>query len=253
MTAIVRRSLAILAGLTAHYSAYAQPSPSDVGPQEPVWTAVPLAGTAACASGLSYWQCFSDLRPPMRPNEDGRVRLRFTVGADEKVTSCAHDRPPASALIGQRACAYLERLRFRPQPVDPTFQYQFEMDWTVPGDIPPTALARPATEATLIQTGYVRERPDGKPDPCSTLVCASDYPGRALRNEVEGVAVYHVVVNSEGQPNLCWVSLPTPSGDLDEATCRIIMNRARFRPAQDENGAPRVAIYSGRMRWTIAQ
>jgi TonB family protein len=162
-----------------------------------------------------------------------------------------HDRPPGEAQSGERACAFLGHLRFNPS-VDPALPSTLTIDWSAPDDVSREAAAPPAIAAAIVPTGYVRTLPDGRADPCSTLVCESDYPPRARRTESEGAIIYHALVTAEGLPKSCWVSQPTTVEDLDKATCQIILTRARFTPARDEAGRARAAVYSGRMRWTLA-
>lgn len=80
---------------------------------------------------------------------------------------------------------------------------------------------------------------------------SNDYPSRALREEREGVTRFRVVVNAEGRVDSCSISSSSGHSDLDEATCKNIQRRARFRPALDANGNPMQGTYSNAVRWQI--
>lgn len=65
-----------------------------------------------------------------------------------------------------------------------------------------------------------------------------DYPEEAVRNHWQGDVVVGVTVNAEGLPTACEVVRSSGHQVLDDATCRIVMRRARFKPGTDANGKP---------------
>jgi periplasmic protein TonB len=78
-----------------------------------------------------------------------------------------------------------------------------------------------------------------------------DYPRRPLIDGVEGVARYRLIVGTNGRVSSCEITASTDNRLLDEATCRLIANRARFDPATDESGARVLGDYNGTVRWQI--
>lgn len=82
---------------------------------------------------------------------------------------------------------------------------------------------------------------------------ANDYPSRALREEREGTTSFRVTVNTDGRVSDCQITGSSGHSDLDEATCKNIQRRARFRPALDNAGNPQVATWSSRVRWQIPE
>lgn len=82
-------------------------------------------------------------------------------------------------------------------------------------------------------------------------VTTSDYPIRALREERDGVAAFRLAIDTQGRPIDCAITASTGSQDLDEATCSLILQRARFKPARDAGGKPMAGTYSNRVRWMI--
>lgn len=82
-------------------------------------------------------------------------------------------------------------------------------------------------------------------------ITTNDYPARPLRDGVEGVAEYRVVIGSNGLVSSCEITQSTGDGTLDQTTCRLISRKARFQAATDESGASVVGTYTGKVRWDI--
>ena len=80
---------------------------------------------------------------------------------------------------------------------------------------------------------------------------ANDYPSRALREEREGTTRFRLTVNADGRVSDCQVTGSSGHADLDEAACKNLTRRARFRPALDANGNPATGYYSNAVRWQI--
>ncbi len=80
---------------------------------------------------------------------------------------------------------------------------------------------------------------------------ARDYPvpagGRQARigNEV----IVRVVVGIDGRASKCSIYKASPDPEADRITCRLVMERLRFRPATDANGDPVAAPFYWRQRW----
>ena len=81
----------------------------------------------------------------------------------------------------------------------------------------------------------------GAQDPASVgLLRADDYPAEAIRLGQQGTVRVRLKVSAEGRVMACSI-IQSASPFLDRATCRIMTERARFRPATGPNG---VAIES---------
>jgi protein TonB len=80
---------------------------------------------------------------------------------------------------------------------------------------------------------------------------ARDYPvppgGRKERrgNEV----IVKVTVGIDGRASNCSVYKPSPDPEADRVTCRLVIERLRFRPATDSAGNPVPAPFYWRQRW----
>lgn len=81
-----------------------------------------------------------------------------------------------------------------------------------------------------------------------TWVTTNDYPSRALREEREGTTAFRLDVGVDGKVTACTVTASSGHGDLDAATCKALMRRARFEPITDGGGP---ASWTSRVRWTI--
>lgn len=91
-------------------------------------------------------------------------------------------------------------------------------------------------------------RPVGKPGAWAT---AEDYPSLDLTAEHEGVTRFSLSIDTSGRVSGCTVTASSGWPGLDNATCRLIMKRARFSPAMDENGQPTTGAFASAIRWTI--
>ncbi len=80
---------------------------------------------------------------------------------------------------------------------------------------------------------------------------SSDYPARALRDDIEGTTGFRLTIGPDGRTTDCTVTSSSGSSDLDETTCRSLTRRARFAPATDAAGNPVVGSWSSRVRWEI--
>jgi TonB family protein len=82
-------------------------------------------------------------------------------------------------------------------------------------------------------------------------VTPDDYPARALRDEREGIVGFRLAVGIDGLPSQCDITAPSGDAELDDKTCQLLMERARFTPARDESGQKVASSYTNRIRWQI--
>lgn len=82
-------------------------------------------------------------------------------------------------------------------------------------------------------------------------VTNDDYPRVAINREYEGTVAYQVEVNAAGRVTGCSVASSSGHEVLDQAACRRIQQRARFRPATDRSGAEVAGTYRGSVSWEI--
>ena len=60
-----------------------------------------------------------------------------------------------------------------------------------------------------------------------------------------------VTVGADGRVSGCDIVRSSGYRGLDQATCRAVTRRARFRPATDGNGQNVAGSYSNSVRWQI--
>jgi len=85
----------------------------------------------------------------------------------------------------------------------------------------------------------------------ASYISGDDYPEDAYYDNIQGTVGFRLDVSSEGGVTGCSVTASSGSQSLDETTCRIMIERARFAPARDARGLPTVDSVSGRVRWQI--
>ena len=121
---------------------------------------------------------------------------------------------------------------------------------TVPTAPPPPApvVAPPPPPPPPPPPQRANPEPRGNP---GSWANANDYPSRALREEREGTTRFRLTVNADGRVSDCQITGSSGHADLDEAACKNLTRRARFKPALDANGNPTTGSYSNAVRWQI--
>lgn len=132
---------------------------------------------------------------------------------------------------------------------------------------PPPPVAPPATGTIVVETllDNLPRRP--RPPPAvwtapkpkqgvrvtnmEEVFKEENYPFWAKKNAVEGRVRFRVAVDAAGRPLGCEVTEPSSVQDLDQPTCDLLMDQARFAPALDKRGRPIPGIYSRVVRWQL--
>lgn len=81
----------------------------------------------------------------------------------------------------------------------------------------------------------------------------NDYPGISMQNHEEGTVGFRLTISPSGLVANCEVTVGSEFPALDEATCRLVSARARFKPATDATGKPVEGYYSSRVRWKLPE
>lgn len=105
--------------------------------------------------------------------------------------------------------------------------------------------AAPASAATPVSPS-----PKGSP---GDWVNPDDYPAAALRAGIEGRTTFRLSLDATGKPVACTIHQSSGSDLLDNFTCRLLVERARFNPARDANGRPAPSGYTNSVAWKIPQ
>ena len=77
----------------------------------------------------------------------------------------------------------------------------------------------------------------------------SDYPRDLADQGVSGTVGVRYVVDEQGRVPRCSVTRSSGSRELDATTCRLIMERFRFRPGHDARGRPFVSTIVENHSW----
>lgn len=78
-----------------------------------------------------------------------------------------------------------------------------------------------------------------------------DYPRAALAARAQGTVFIRFTVAPHGRVSDCAVTRSSGNRALDEATCRLIRRRFRYRPARDAAGRPVAEVVRGEQGWEL--
>ncbi|NBB53493.1 hypothetical protein GVN24_35060 [Rhizobium sp. CRIBSB] len=81
-----------------------------------------------------------------------------------------------------------------------------------------------------------------------------DYPERAIRAGVEGSVVAVIAVDPTGAATGCTpIEIDALRFGLEDATCRVWTERARFSPARNASGVAIPGTYRAELNWALAE
>ena len=125
------------------------------------------------------------------------------------------------------------------------------------GPRPEHGLAEPASEP--VPDDSVPAEPTA-PEPAVraranlvALFSTDDYPRQAIRNEEQGTVQFRITIAPDGSVSDCTVIASSGSAALDRASCAIVSERARFKPARDASGQRVADTMTSRVRWELPQ
>lgn len=76
-----------------------------------------------------------------------------------------------------------------------------------------------------------------------------DYPRASREQRLGSEVVIYMTVGTDGRARNCRVTKASPDPQADAITCRLAVERFRFRPATDAAGNPVASTYGWRQRW----
>lgn len=216
--------IALLIGTQAPPAPAATPEPP---PYQP--------GRANQHASADLMSLFSDDDYPvaaMRAEEQGTVGFHVDIAADGSVTRCRITSTSGSARLDQATCDILSvRAHYLPATDRRGRPTAGSDDSRVHWVLPP-----PPPRANL--TSYFSD---------------DDYPAEALRNDEQGVVAFSLTISLEGRVSRCTITGSSGSASLDETTCRILTERARYAPARDAAGHPTEGADHGRIAWRLPE
>ena len=78
-----------------------------------------------------------------------------------------------------------------------------------------------------------------------------DYPAEALAKGEQGTVHFRLSIGTDGRVSQCAITQSSGHLSLDQTTCRIMSERARFRPARNAHGKPTVGTAESRVTWRL--
>ncbi len=81
----------------------------------------------------------------------------------------------------------------------------------------------------------------------AAVITDSDYPPAWYSKQ--GTTRFELTVGADGRPVSCSVTASSGHADLDSATCRAFLKRARFSPAKDDTGKVVAGRYRSAVTW----
>lgn len=81
----------------------------------------------------------------------------------------------------------------------------------------------------------------------------SDYPRAAIDARLEGTLMTRYVIGTNGRVIACRVTEPSGNAVLDDTTCRLVMQRYRYRPARDASGRKVTEEVLQKHSWVIVR
>jgi protein TonB len=104
----------------------------------------------------------------------------------------------------------------------------------------------------MTTSGEGAARPPRAKSNLAALIRDGDYPEAAMRADEQGVVSFSLDVAADGRVRACRVTSSSGSKALDEATCTIMIKRARFAPGRDAAGKAAAGTVSSRIGWHMS-
>lgn len=210
--------------------------------------------------------------------EQGTSIFSLDVGPDGAITNCWVMSSSGSRALDEATC----EIALRRGHFDPARRYDVmaddlgmvlaEVRWSLePGPTPRAAdpqarerqgfgegtlepVAPPPRSTRLPPAPPIRalSQPARAEANLATYVRNNDYPAQALGRGEEGTTGFRLTVDQSGRATDCVVTSSSGSASIDHVTCRIMIERARFTPAIDLDGAPTEDHVSARITWSLA-
>ena len=83
------------------------------------------------------------------------------------------------------------------------------------------------------------------------LFTADDYPMEAMRKHHEGVVMFRATIGTNGRVTKCDVVQSSGHAELDAVTCKLVRQRARFKPKRDASGNLVEDVYNSQANWFL--
>lgn len=198
-----------------------------------------LSSDAGAAVPIAYVPPSQVPAGAMVLKKDHSVAVQFDISKLGFVENCRVRRRGKDPVLDAESCKVLtERARFAPgrsaSGVPVSTKSEIIMQWRAPYKDGGAG----HDDGGVILLGSVGD-----------LVSSDDYPSEALSRNERGTVVYSVEVTETGRPRDCQIVSSSGSPSLDQTTCRVILERARFIAASDGAGGRKRARTTSQFRW----
>ncbi len=82
-------------------------------------------------------------------------------------------------------------------------------------------------------------------------ISGRDYPEAPFRAHIGGTVWVRYVVGVRGRVEQCGIERSSGNPELDQTTCRLIVDRFRFKPKRDARGKPVPGVVIEDHRWVV--
>jgi hypothetical protein len=123
----------------------------------------------------------------------------------------------------------------------------------------PMKIVRTCFDAMVTAWGLdpaVQRNLSHQPEPITrpgTWVNDNDYPRKALDSGSSGLLRFRLMVDASGNPTACIIQKKTKPDDFMPIACRLLMSRARFKPAIDATGKPVTSYFANTIRFQFGR
>lgn len=83
------------------------------------------------------------------------------------------------------------------------------------------------------------------------IVLTSDYPTNSIRAGDEGVTTFEVTLDRDAKATACKIIASSGHSELDDTTCRLVLERGRFELAPGQTKSRQGSRYTNRIRWVL--
>lgn|GEM_PF-1999884 len=81
------------------------------------------------------------------------------------------------------------------------------------------------------------------------LLSARDFPKNVIGGSNELVAIFRLMIDEAGMPTKCIMKPSTNPRQFEDRICQVLLQKARFKPARDENGQPMKSHFNSAFRY----
>lgn len=109
-------------------------------------------------------------------------------------------------------------------------------------------MAMLTAQADAFKTKATPPRPITPDRPWTTN---DDYPAEALKRRQQGTTGFSMTISALGKVTACRITQSSGSEELDRATCTMMAQKIRFKPARDAAGKQVEGEFASRLTWKL--